>query len=579
MSYLDVPRLHFFGSFFANPSTNNNDPANYEIAEEVAEGVKDSPTFNAPLWNPNGSHTFMLGPPRPQGVELPEVERYFPCTVTGIATGSNSQRDHILGATVRCPNYALLVDLDADQQWVSQIIGSTLRIEKGADAIIAKIPTINFVDIFSRVPSEEKVYRGKDSKYSAAYQTVLTDVEWSEWPDSEFVHALRAATSKGTLSIRFVLDGYHTKNDTPLFRYGRLAGTIGPWHEDEPRTFVNARYLRPMAKPDPDHGIYKATQWGNFNYAPAKRDLARKVITFDLGNAIPTIWPSDADFPRTNPELPQLSAWITKAEGVLGIHLGDFDLSQAAYETNAYVQEFALTGSAAEGALWDKPTAIFVSEQTMVMSENQHGAYANFDQYVFRLNKDDTGTVDLWANLREQPAAGAVIPLSLGFVGTMNDGNGYPANAIQFPTSVTTDEDGRAQFRISAGNPAMNGAPPREFIDGQVYAIVQKWQEDELPNPNIGVSVKIFNTVTIPDNPTWTDIFPILNQFRWLYPVMADVVGIDLSDYESVKKNKAAIRERIQLPFDDTGYMPITRELSRDKTQIIVKWIDNGCPK
>jgi hypothetical protein len=30
MSYLDVPRLHFTGTFMANPSTINNDPLNYD---------------------------------------------------------------------------------------------------------------------------------------------------------------------------------------------------------------------------------------------------------------------------------------------------------------------------------------------------------------------------------------------------------------------------------------------------------------------------------------------------------------------------------------------------------------------
>ncbi len=41
MSYLDVPRLHFTGTFTANPSTINNDPANYN--PNLVEGPSSNP--------------------------------------------------------------------------------------------------------------------------------------------------------------------------------------------------------------------------------------------------------------------------------------------------------------------------------------------------------------------------------------------------------------------------------------------------------------------------------------------------------------------------------------------------------
>jgi len=31
MSYLDAPRLHFFGKYFANPSTINNQLSNFDL--------------------------------------------------------------------------------------------------------------------------------------------------------------------------------------------------------------------------------------------------------------------------------------------------------------------------------------------------------------------------------------------------------------------------------------------------------------------------------------------------------------------------------------------------------------------
>jgi len=47
MSYLDVPRLHFSGTFIAKPSTLNNAPTNFDPANTQPD----------PFWNPNGNHT------------------------------------------------------------------------------------------------------------------------------------------------------------------------------------------------------------------------------------------------------------------------------------------------------------------------------------------------------------------------------------------------------------------------------------------------------------------------------------------------------------------------------------------
>ena len=45
MSYLNVPRLHFSGSFTAAPSTVNNDPTNYNPNQTITQVA----------WNPNGN--------------------------------------------------------------------------------------------------------------------------------------------------------------------------------------------------------------------------------------------------------------------------------------------------------------------------------------------------------------------------------------------------------------------------------------------------------------------------------------------------------------------------------------------
>jgi hypothetical protein len=47
MSYLDEPRIHFFGKYFADPSTINNDLGNYDLKPPLDLS-----------WNPDGSAFF-----------------------------------------------------------------------------------------------------------------------------------------------------------------------------------------------------------------------------------------------------------------------------------------------------------------------------------------------------------------------------------------------------------------------------------------------------------------------------------------------------------------------------------------
>lgn len=51
MSYLDVPRLHFAGSFTANPSTINNTSTNYgynPVSNPISSPRRGTPTATTP---------------------------------------------------------------------------------------------------------------------------------------------------------------------------------------------------------------------------------------------------------------------------------------------------------------------------------------------------------------------------------------------------------------------------------------------------------------------------------------------------------------------------------------------------
>ena len=102
--------------------------------------------------------------------------------------------------------------------------------------------------------------------------------------------------------------------------------------------------------------------------------------------------------------------------------------------------------------------------------------------------------------------------------------------------------------------------------------------KDTNPDPNMAVSVHIYDQVTQPADPTWwQDVEPILRPYDDLYPFMANLV--DLDDFSAVQAAAKEIDFRMRLPETDPRYMPVTRDLSAGKKQIVLTWIANGMPQ
>jgi hypothetical protein len=539
MSYLDLPRLHFFGSFIAQPSTVNNTPTNYDVSAPLGDL----------LWNPNGTHFF----------------GFTGCKVTGAVLPDGTTSDPIVGGAVttpaaKQPDAAVIVDLDTEQQLVSTLFGLqvTVALPKGG-AFTGTMEPVNFFDItFARVHGSG----GDDGGACAVYQSVLRNVQWKGAAASKLATALQAE-SPNTLSIRFVVDLFDASSKT-----GRLTGTIGPYYDGEPTTFTNGRFLRPTG----------VSQWGSVNFAPAKSDARRGTITFDFGNSFPIdASGSVSSFPGP------LQAVIQPASGA-PIVLGEIDTSDAAYRNTGFVQEF----KADPHDLANAPTAVAVqsapahgspARSVMILAENPTGAYVNVAPYVMRLSPGDVAVATLWANLFEKPAANVTINLA-AYNDVLNQQAApglpvaTPPGAIAFPSTVTTDINGRAQFAIAATDPGT----PRDYIDGQVYGIGFQWSEDTSPDPNAFFSVKVYSGYQAPDTPTWVhDVRPVLAQYAHLYPAMQAIIKLD--DFKMVVKNIQPIIARLTLPFADPRLMPVTRELSPAKRNMILKWARLGHPQ
>ena len=549
MSYLHPPRLHFAGQFQADPPTVNNDPRYYDADNFQPRFQQlDAAGGTNGRWNPRGSGAW----------------RFLGCTVRRAVYRDGTSctdpvADTIIGATISGTDAkaaAKLVDLDPQQQMVSEIWGLQINLNAGARGALVPFFSSDFeaspfADIWVRRPQGVK-----QAKYGAFYQSVLTVLRAQAGTSRLLGEILEAGTAR--LSIRLNVDGFD--DDVPgssTFGFGRVTGSIGLYSTDEPARFVAGRALAPTT------GSPLSVAYGQI------RD---NVLWLDLGNSIPAA----PDGTLLLLQAPLCAAVLPP--DAPPVALGEIDCTGPGwYETTSGIVAIPL--SAEQVALAEKnPLAIMqgVALQPL-LAEAGHGLFVRADQFVFRFNPPETQTAVLYATQFGKPASGATISLLHDSFNVLRQAGkgprpGVPEDALKFPASVVTNEVGVATVAIEASDPGN----PRGYIDGQVYGIA--YGPGEAPpatgnhNSSRCLNALVFSRYEAQDEPTWLeDVEPIFQQYDNLYPSMRAVV--ELSNYASVVSRLPILQRAFEVDIPDPGYMPVTRDLSRPKRDMIRKWL------
>jgi hypothetical protein len=532
VSYLGFPRIHFAGTFQADPSTINNDPAHFDDDRFVARFQQPGPGATNGWWNPSGSGAW----------------RIRGCKVTSALSGDGrSTGDAAVGGTLAQATDRVsgkLVDLDPDQQGVSTIFGLRLglRLADGSEAFAGDFEATPLTDIWGRCT---KPGLGGMQSAGAVYQSVIDVDQWGEKSLSQVVDDLRAGSAESKLSIKFMVDGYDPNRTSPTFTWGRIVGTIGPYVEGEPHHFVAARLL--------------GSSSGALGPAAVRIDAGTSTLSLDLGNSLATSEPGgklvDAG------ELQLVTQPSTGAPVLLAATTAGQSSYDSLYRNRAGILSVQLSPAQAEAAA-ASPLALIGPNGAPLLVEDAAGRYLRADQFVYRMSPGDTQTVDFHATAFGEAAAGIEISASLG--------GGAPASALTFPAATEkTTADGHAQLTLTASDPGN----PRGFIDGQVYQVAYGWDGDTSVPQGNQVNALIWNAYEGPAQPTWiADVQPIFQQFANLYPVMRDIV--DLADYADVaQRHWRAIDLAMSLPVEDANYMPVTRDLSPAKRKMISGWL------
>jgi hypothetical protein len=547
MSYLNVPRLTFSGQFQADPSTVNNDPSHFNN-ETFEPDFQDYSTADAPngWWNPDGTGNW----------------RFLGCKITSVTyqdgtSTDNPLLDPVIGMTIidtDARTAGKIVDLDSQQQMVSQLWGFIVRIVNNEGDTLVKGDYD--VAAFSNIWFTRSVDQSADSAAGATYQSILKNIEWNFGiSNSRYLNELKSA-SADQLSIQFNVDRYVGDNTSPQFTLGRIAGSIGPSSNNEPKHFVLGRQLFP--NPLPQNLPQGQSQTYNFATALVNEEL--KQVVLDFGNALQF---TTGGAVNAIVDL-HLVIDISTEETENYVDIGKIDYSSPNwYMGTSGIFTFPLSDEQLD-LVNQYPLAIITNivnnlnnvfslktTQTSTVIYTESVDYVCADKFVFRLDPDqeidDPFVVNFYATSLGKPLSNAVI--SIFQSGVNNNGyipsfpnppsadnapllppysfqnlapspiNGTPITALGIsadsnnPTgTLATDNNGFVSITIPYSDPGLVrefkyyvlnsdkteynliGYDPPQFMDGQYYSINYCLQSQLATFPN---NINPSNTLSV----------------------------------------------------------------------------------
>lgn len=575
MSYLDQPRINFTGRFFTNVSTINNTLTNYDPTSQIAM---------TPGWNPNGIALF----------------KFDSCTVTGVQSPCDDGK--LVGASVTTPKqpvHGKLVDLDPEEQMLSQVIGVALNLMTDSGAgFQGVLEPCNFQDIWQSAPAPEGNAGGSNA--SAIYVSTLNSVQWTNADEIEALKLLRDATQNEQLAIRFIVGSYFFADPNDLTSgYGQLFGSIGPYLDGDPVQFARRRLMPPavaqadtgseaaarVASRQPTHADFEVQGQANaIAKAPARKlkfqacnfqlDTANNRLSIDLVNSIQL-----ASFAGPPRPVGQLRAVIVAGDGSREETLQQpFEFTDETNQTQGGIIDVSLTPDQCQklegmraGVELQQDTG---GDWTTILVEHQSGKYVSISPFTARAVGGESVTFELRAfqwgkalpnetlSLSAQPTQGT--PASL----VINNGSG----------SAVTDENGRAVFTVNT--PATLDIPgERKQLDSLVYLLTGPWTDYNgvtASSPTLPAGLVVWSPYQYAGmpNPTWEgQVQPIFEEYMLIYPGMKQIM--DLTDLSVVQANLEPLLDVLSLPYEAPHRMPVTRDLSTQKIEVIKTWLKN----
>ena len=612
-SYLDYPRIHFYGHFRADSCTRNNDRCNYRMDKPF------NPDLNGVDWGFNGTNEFQL----------------YDAQVTSViySDGTSSTTDSIVGRRIignlKHP-HAKLTDLDTDIQDHSTVYGMKFGITWGSqdqneDVAFYGKWTRNVIaqHLWPRLKCYNEDNYGQELfqdsfPLGAQFTTTVTNIDWAEIRNSQILNELKMAANGGSLVVRGSLQ-YYTRNYPSYVPFnatlGYIYGIIGIPGLKDTLNVPGQRMMRfiktfPVQLQFDSEDLCQEQVISHFGpwlfNAPFEVDQEKNIIHLDLSNSLPS------DLHNNLRDIGSLRIGIFRLD--LGcVHILDYDLSYTDKDQlpiTSGVHDISIDPSLITD-LGKNPLVLgqyldntggnspICGEFLVKNEQNSHSFQILLQEneyfirpkgyYVDRLDRVDhpSSTLQLYATSYGQPIE---VPVTVKYAFEFLPRDGI----VPSSTLVNTNKEGIAnlEFHLNEnveipkmrqyGTRQCNGTADPSYelelpIDGQVYNFtyyVADSKEDT--DTDYVIAFLAFSDIKEVAEPTWVDdVEPILSQFARQAPIMSTV--LNMSSYKDVTQvhNINLLKKTLSLDFEHPSYMPTTRDLSPAKKKMIQKWLEH----
>ena len=214
--------------------------------------------------------------------------------------------------------------------------------------------------------------------------------------------------------------------------------------------------------------------------------------------------------------------------------------------------------------------------------------------YLGQIEYNHTMTVQLKLTKYGKPVSNEIVHV---FPDSATESDSIPSGGVQTETTATTDEDGLASFIFRVVEKIL---PPRKFstnitcpnhqppditeapIEGQIYFFNYNTsatpntstQFQQLLTPINRIAIVGFSYFEAPEKPNWIEhVQLIFKQYEHLYPVMKDFIHLGNYTQVTLTHNLNMIRFAMSRDINHPNYMPVTRDLSPTKRNMILKWL------
>jgi hypothetical protein len=481
----------------------------------------------------------------------------------GVVTSTSE--DPFVGATVSFPLGAVMVALDPEGTLATQIFCDGIHVSVGAGMGLQIGPMRFFCRNVGRRNLNARGFSSAAASWFAAIPHDQLSIDKGRSPvlstfgeahDQGFgiqvafcTYFLRPRFSQTRLAADFA-SGLSTRNPA----IGRWIGTISVWDPAEMRTATTGRRLFPSADLQHDHQQFR------LNTALTTVQSDRLEVTIDLTSTFPEV---DETLAKVNVGEVRLGAVTSSGGGERMVDIGEVRYDRSTYERQSGLVDVPYTADK-QAAIDSGNLVLYLKDSgTRVLTERRWDACSDdrcvylqegesreltfrvFDKGVMSMNEVEVRVVqyDMTNRVMTPVAPGA------GIVGHVED--------------LPVPAGGQITFEIVAQRPGVC-----------VLAILPQGEDDQ--SLEFLVNIRVFpldDYSAVPESAVTFDFIynEVLRYYHLLYPAMSERFSLD-NEFR-VRLKAAEIKKRISATlFASVAYMPITRDLSDGKRNLLERW-------